>query len=181
MSYWKNVFVVWDRIFRNFRYVVLALVVAFVFYMLNGLILNFRNIGTFVEVFGFWEMLNIMFYLSLNFYENVMVWGAVWTFILSLLAGMLVSLLVYRTQMLNFEGRGGLLGGIGVFFGAAAPGCAVCGVGLAGIFGLGSALAVLPFKGHEIIVLAVVLVSFSVVKISGKLYNLSCSIKLNEK
>ena len=70
MSYWKNVFVVWDRIFRNFRYVVLALVVAFVFYMLNGLILNFRNIGTFVKDFGFWEILNIIFYFSLSLIEH---------------------------------------------------------------------------------------------------------------
>jgi len=49
-----NVLRNWKMVFGNFRYLVLAVVIAFLFYALNVLIANYNNLVTFYPVLGFW-------------------------------------------------------------------------------------------------------------------------------
>src|SRR3989344_4798458 len=147
---------VWRKIFRNWRYVFLVFLVAFIFYLLNGLILNIKNIGSSYQIFDLIEGTFFLFKLSVGFLESAETFNAVGIIVLSFLIGALVSILTYRfrTARSARPGKYGLIGGIGLFLGTAAPGCAACGLGLVSILGLSSAFAVLPFKGKEIIVLA---------------------------
>ena len=170
---------VWKKVFRNWRYVVLLLIVGFVFYLINGVILNIPNILSVYGVLGFFGTMQFLFFASLNFISTVTVFNAVGVLILSVFVGALISLLVYRFSTIDKSARSevGKLGSFGMLLGVAAPGCVACGVGLLSLLGLTSALAILPFQGHEVIVLAVGLVGFSVVNISRKLYNPVCKLK----
>jgi len=174
--------VVWKRVFKEKKYIITTLIVALAFYLLNGIIINVPNIKSFYSLLGFSGALKVLSVGAFRFVDRLTTFNAITTIILSLLIGALVSLLVFRFKMATTEkaGKIGLFGSLGIFLGMAAPGCAACGVGLLAILGLSSALFVLPFQGHEINVVAIALVSFSIFNISGKLYNPVCQIKINE-
>jgi hypothetical protein len=171
---------VWGRIFKRPNYILLTFIVAFIFYLLNGLIINIPNIKISYQVFGLVGGSSFLFKLSLRIFDNVTIFNTVGVIILSFLVGFLVSILVYRFKVAtkSQSKKAGFLGGVGVFLGAAAPGCAACGVGIISLIGLSSALAILPFNGKEVIVVAIVAVAFSVISISKKLYAPTCAIKL---
>ena len=179
MSYLGKVIEVWGRVFRKWEYLGILLISGFIFYLLNGFILNIPNVATAYELFGALGGTIFLFKLSLFFWGSVTFFSAVGTLILSLLIGLLISLLVYRFNVVRSVslGGGGFLGGVGLFLGAAAPGCAACGVGLVSLLGLGSALYALPFKGNEVVVIAILIVSFSAIHISRKLYKPTCKVK----
>ena len=166
MSRISGIFEVWKRIFGKRKYLILALIFGFVFYILNGFILNVQNLGSFYEVSGALGAVKLAFVSSLVFLNLLSTFGAIGIVVLSVLVGMLFSLMLYRFEYLRGKkGEGGFLGSIGLFLGLAAPGCA-CGVGLVSLLGVSSALAFLPFNGQEVVVFAVLVVAFSVVIMS---------------
>lgn len=181
MSSFKEIALVWKRVFKNWKYFVLLLISGFIFYMLNGFVLNITNLSPVYRLLGFFGMLQFLFVSSLNFTSRLTLIGTFGITTLSLLVGILVSLLFYRFYTIDKINRkkSGFFGGLGILVGIAAPGCVACGVGLLSLLGLTSALAALPFQGHEVIVIAVILVGFSVVNISRKLYNPLCELKPN--
>lgn len=158
----------------------LALFFGFVFYLANGLIIASPDFVAFYYAFGFFGMLWNVFLVSLNFTPWVLIESFVGVIVLSVVFGMMASLLFYRYRVVrNPEMKKvGLIGGIGVALGAAAPGCASCGVGVLSVIGAGSFLTFLPFKGKEVLYVAIALTGFSVVKISEKLYNPVCQIDI---
>ncbi len=178
----KEVATVWKRVFKNFRYIALLFVVAFVFYLLNGFIANIPNIKASFELFGFFRGIWFLFFLSLKFFDRLELFALIGNIILSILLGILASLLAYRKSLIKVDRakKTSLLSGIGILLGVAAPGCAVCGVGLFSLLGLSSALVVLPFNGREVVFIAIAVVTFSIFRISRKLYNPSCELNLEK-
>jgi hypothetical protein len=174
-----EVLTVWKKVFREKKYIFLVLVFGFVFYLLNGFILNISNIKTFYLLFGFFGSMKHFFLLSFNFASLITTLSMIGIIFLSLLVGMMLSILVYRFKLMQKGevGKVGLFGSIGLFLGVAAPGCAACGVGLVSLLGLTSALLVLPYDGQEIIFLAVGIVAYSLLSLSRKLYNPVCELK----
>jgi len=173
---------IWRIAFKNWKYWILTLIVGFLFYMINGFILNVRNLGSIYEALGFSGLLKFLFNSSLYFLNQVTLSGAIGSIVLSFFVGIMVSLLAYRYKIMKESSGEKLskLGSLGVFFGVAAPGCAACGVGLISLIGLGGALTSLPFQGAEIIFIAIILVVFAIIDISLKL-NRACSINLDGK
>lgn len=173
---------VWKRVFRNLRYVALTLVVGLLFYLLNGLIVNIPNFKSFYKLFGAIGAIKILISLAFQFYNRVLPFALVTIIILAILIGVLVSLLTYRFKTIDSKEmkKVGFFGTAGIFLGVAAPGCAACGVGLLSLIGLTSVLTILPFQGREINVIAIIILGFAIIKISGKLYNPVCQVKINE-
>ncbi len=174
----NQVLSVWQRVFKNWKYSLLALVVAFLFYMLNGFFLNIKNAFTTFSLLGFGGTLKLLFISSILFYQEVNTITALTVISLSLIFGIFISLLSYRVNQVDKSDRQkiGFLGTLGVFLGLAAPGCAACGIGLISIVGFSSILALLPFKGQEVIFLALILLTISVINLSRKLYNPACKL-----
>jgi hypothetical protein len=174
----KEIFTVWGRMFSRWKYVLVFIISGFTFYLLNGLISNFSNFGSFYDLFGLFGTVKFAFISALGFIELLTPFNAVAILVLSVLVGMMISLLAYRHEYFSVgAGKVGFLGSMGLFLGVAAPGCAACGVGLISLLGLSSVLALLPYKGHEIIVFAIVLTTISVMVLSRKLYNPVCKVK----
>lgn len=176
----SKVLSVWKQVFSQKKYVFLMLIIAVVFYLVNGLI---YNIGNIVPLFSsnFSLAVNFLLVSSFEYIYLIVPFTAVAIIILSLQMGMLISLLTFRFKRARDStlGKTGVVSGIGVFLGAAAPGCAACGVGLLSFLGLSSIIVTLPFKGQEIVVLAILLMSFSIYTISGKIYNTTCQVNFN--
>lgn len=172
----RNFDVFYD-VFTNWKYLALTLFVSFIFYFLNGAIANAQNYMSFYKSLGFLGATSILAILSLKFLDSVSYLTAGGIVVLSLLFGVLFSLLAYRFGIMKsaIDGKIGLTGGAGLFFGLAAPGCAACGVGLVSLLGFSSALASLPFKGKEIVFIAIGLLAISISNVSSSIGR-SCNL-----
>ncbi len=135
-------------------------------------------------------VLSVLFWV-LTFYltptplpKYVVMYGLLFTvvtiamgFVIAILTGLNTSLVLCRKQM---TGSLGFKKGVGsstcsAFVGAIASGCPVCTAPLLAVFGLGGALALLPFQGLELKAIAIVVLGVSLyytsknVKIACKL------------
>lgn len=172
----KNKFNVWKNVFSNWKYLIITTAVAVMFYSLNVLISSWQNMKSLYPTLGFFNTLKFFFVSWLGFGSTIILHSFVSLIIISILFGMLISLIFYRLK-LNIPGNKkiGLFGGFGIFLGALAPGCVACGIGLASLLGLGAgALAFLPYEGLELSVLSIGLLGFSILKISNNIYK--CNI-----
>ncbi len=177
MSVYKS-YVVLMRLFSRGKYTLIALISMFAFFLLNGLMLNISNFVSFYNALGFFRAVGTMFVLSLEFFNRVETVYFTGVVLMSFFVGVFISLLFYRASILKnpVSDKSGFFGSIGIILGAAVPGCIACGVGFLSAVGLGSALAVLPFKGLEVLVLANLIVIFSIYRITQKLYNPVCKL-----
>ncbi|MBI2043684.1 hypothetical protein HYT25_04820 [Candidatus Pacearchaeota archaeon] len=163
----KDSFSVFKEVFGKAKYIFLAVAIGFLFYSLNVLMANFSSIKSY---FGMNLFLGIKFFfvLSMGFKETILPSSFASLVAISILLGMLFSLITYKTITIKkSSGRIGVISTTGIFLGIFAPGCAACGIGLLSVLGFGTAfLTLLPFKGLEISILAIGILTFSIAKIS---------------
>lgn len=164
----KEILEIWKSVFGNWRYSLLGISVIFLFYSLNVTIANFSTIVSFYKNSGFFSSAEFFWILILGFKETIEFHSFVSLIIISVLLGMLVSLIAYRTNLVKVtSGKIGVLGTLGIFLGILAPGCAACGIGILSALGFGAAaITFLPFEGLELSWLAIGILGFSVYKIS---------------
>lgn len=176
----QRIFHTWRNVFGNWKYLLLAILIAVFFYSFNAVIGNWKALSSFYGSLGFIDSIKFFFILLLNFGETIKFSSFVSLIILSFLFGIFVSLLIYRVKTVKIgSGNSGILGSIGIFFGVLAPGCAACGVGLLSVLGLSAAfLSFLPFGGLELSILVIGIMSFSILKISNNMY--TCNIPLRK-
>ena len=169
----------WKRIFSNLKYSLSVIIIAILFYAINVLIANYRTIINFYSSLGFLGTIKLFITLSINFYSAILLSSYISLIIISLLLGMLFSLIFYKISILKKTStKSGVLASLGIFLGALAPGCAACGIGLASMLGLSTVfLAFLPLKGLELSLLAIVILIIAIFKTSSD----SCKIMINKK
>lgn len=177
-----NYIKIWKEVFLNWKYSLIAIVIAFIFYSLNVLISGYRNLIGLYSDLGAFGSLQFFFGLLIGFKDTILTSSFYSLVIISVLFGILISLIFYKSQLIHYsENKNvGVLSSIGLFLAAFAPGCAACGVGLAAALGLGAGfLSFLPYKGLELSVIAILILGYSIVKISDNMY--TCNIKGNFK
>src|SRR3989344_4591955 len=96
MGWFKQVLSLWVKIFKDYRYIVILILFGFLFYLINGLLLNVNNIKSAFQIFGGFNALLFILVLSLKFIQQISLFSAIGTILLSFLVGMLFSLLFYR-------------------------------------------------------------------------------------
>lgn len=169
------------RVYKNKNYLLLTTVVGVAFYLINGFILTIPNLKSFYQSLGLLETIKYSAVASLYAHINLLQFTLIGVIILSILVGIFISLLVYRIKMIKENIKVGFFGWVGIFLGMAAPGCAACGIGLISLIGISAIVAVLPFHGNEIIVIAIVAVLFSIFSLARKLYNPVCKLNSMDK
>lgn len=156
----KEIIQIYKEVFKNWKYSFIALVASFIFYVLSAILfqLHYITLNNLTDI--------IILLKAFYAFSSTIIFTS--TIIISILTGILITLLTYRLDNIKKYSKNkiGILSSIGIFFGIAAPGCASCGAGLAAALGLGSILARLPFKGLEISFIAIILLIFSIYKIS---------------
>ena len=184
----KEISSVWKNVFGNWKYLTLATVIGLVFYSINVLIANLSLIIYFFKENGLFQAFKFFLNLFLGFKDTILFSSFIGLISISVLLGILFSLIMYRTIIIkNVDGGIGIFATAGIFLGILVPGCAACGIGLISLFGVGAvALALLPFKGLEISFLAIGILGFSIFKISRDVHKgIACEIdtplRKNEK
>ena len=169
----------WKKVFSNVKYVFIAIIIAILFYALNVLIANYKTIASFYISLRFLGTIKFFLILMFSFYNLILFSSFISLVIISILLGMLFSLISYRINILKqAKGKLGLFATLGIFLGALAPGCAACGLGLASTLGLSAIfLAFLPLKGLELSFLAIIILTIAIFKTS----NDSCKIMIKNK
>ena len=181
----KQIFRVWRDVFGKWQYSLLALFIAVFFYSLNVLISGWRSLIGFYSSAGFLKAINLFFILFVGFKDIITTSSFVSLVVISILLGILFSMLVYKAHF-NFSStdkEAGIIGGIGIFLAAFVPGCAACGIGLASALGLGAGiLTFLPYKGIELSIIATFIIGITIFKISKEMYICKISqISVNKK
>ncbi|PIN89941.1 hypothetical protein COU60_02510 [Candidatus Pacearchaeota archaeon CG10_big_fil_rev_8_21_14_0_10_34_76] len=158
----------WKEVFMNWKYPLLTTTLAVFFYLVNVVISNWKILFSFYPEFGFLKTINLFFSLVIGFGATLKLSSYMSLLIISVLFGMLFSLITYKTLIIKTtSGKSGVFVVGGIFLGMIAPGCAACGVGSLSLFGLSSAFLVfLPLGGLEISLLAIGILFFSIMKIS---------------
>ena len=132
-----------------------------IFYILTLATTTDQSLSIFIMMNGFWFMVSTFLLLG----------------VIAILFGIYVSLLVFKIR-LRCKGKGiivSIFGGGGLIAGLFGAGCPMCGGALFALIGMPLALFYLPFKGLELRVLAMFLLSFSVYFMSRSL--ISCGTR----
>jgi hypothetical protein len=179
----KSIFYSWKKVFGDKKYVLISLLVALGFYLINALIAKFRNIKTFYSILSFREASFLSVKNLFMFNIELKTHSFISLIIISVLLGTLVSFVSYKTKSIKVSSSKnlGVFSTVGVFLGIIAPGCAACGVGLASILGFSAFLVFLPFEGLELSILSIILLLVANYKISkGLITENVCKIKFKE-
>lgn len=157
-------------VFSDIKYSLLAILIAFLYYAFNAFIGNVSLIISSFSSFKFYEAMMLYLKLFLGYSSTIKVTSFISLLLISALFGILFSMLIYRSIAFKAnqkDGKLGLSGSIGVFLGALAPGCASCGLGFLPLLGISVAgIALLPFQGLELSITAIVILAFTIVKLS---------------
>jgi hypothetical protein len=167
-----NVLSIWGKVFRDWKYLIPGVIIAVLFYLFNVFVQNWRAVVSFSESLGFIGSFKFFWNLATGFNSTVETHSFVSLVIISLMFGMLFSLIYYKAgkNVSHSSKKVGVLGGIGIALGILVPGCAACGIGLVSALGLSAAiLAFLPFKGLELSIFAIAILGISIIKISKDL------------
>ena len=171
------------KVFSKPKYIITPLLTAIIFYEINVIIANWSTISSFLANSGIITTLKILPTLSYGFKEIITKSSFVTLIVISILFGMLVSIMLYKADY-NVSAANkklGLLGTIGLFLGILAPGCAACGIGLASTLGLSTALVTfLPYKGLELSIIAISILGFTIIKTSSNLTFCNINLRTNK-
>jgi|GEM_PF-5115251 len=180
----KSSFSVLKNIFSNWKYVFITVIFAFIFYMLNVLILDITTVHAVSTSVGLFSSIKTLFSLAFNLVYVIRLSSFITIILISILFGIFVSLLICKTN-LNIqtkEKKASFLGWFAVFLAFLIPGCTICGVGLLSLFGLSAgALSFLPQKGLEISLLSIAILLFTIFKLSENMYACKTLIFNNSK
>lgn len=157
-------------VFSNEKYLYAAVILSVLFYILNISISQFAGLVYTADIF------DVIKLYTLGAYQVLGAVSLVSTLILSVLTGILLSVLLFRADMarMGIKKKLSPLDYLGVFFGIMVPGCPECGLGLIAIFGFGASVASLPFGGAEISIIAIAIILFSLWHVTPRL--LTCKI-----
>lgn len=164
---WEQTFNTWKEVFTNWKYLLITSIIALAFYSLNVLISSWSTLTGFYTTLGFFGTIKLFFILWVGFKSTIILHSFISLIIISILLGILTSLIFYK---LNFNDslnkKVGLFGTLGLFLAVFAPGCAACGVGLASVLGIGvGVLSFLPYEGFELSIFSIGILGFSILNI----------------
>ena len=178
----KRSFINLRHVFLKIKYVILALVFGALFYLLNLFISTSGNILSFYRTQGLSKIISFTFNLFVNFRSTILLSSFIMIIVLSFLTGILFSLVIYKVNLRRkSSSKIGALSFTGMFLGIFALGCTACGLGLVAFFGLAASFATLPFKGLEISILAMVILTISILRFSYTLFDDTCSINFHNQ
>ncbi|MGK0208748.1 MAG: hypothetical protein ACI83O_000002 [Patescibacteria group bacterium] len=165
----KNTIEVVKEVFSKKRYITLAIISALLFYIANAMVSSYPTMRSYGFSLGLVGTIKIHYALIAGFVKTVSLTSLVTLIAISILFGIIVALISYKTRALKDAEpeKYSMITGIGLFIGVLAPGCAACGLGLLSVLGLSSAfLRFLPYKGTELSLIAIGLLLFSIIQIS---------------
>jgi hypothetical protein len=161
------------EVFRNYRYILIALIFAFVIFSFSLWLRNLPLFGNIIgsPAFSFFDKVTLFAKFLGGIATNVTLFSAALIVIMSMLFGINASLfLYYLVKRRGFPKKEGV-GALGAFAsGMLGVGCASCGSLLLGAalasFGASGLIGFLPLRGEEFSIFAIILLGLSIYWIS---------------
>jgi hypothetical protein len=171
------------KVLTRRKYSLIFLLTVFIFFSISILSKNFKTIIILSEKLSLNEFSSFLFSLYKGGIISNPPHSTTILLTISILLGLVVSLMFFKIDAnKSFKGNLTKSGTIGAFLGVAAPVCAPCGIGLLSLVGIGGALLFLPFKGLEIGLLSIVLLSYSVISLGSDINSCNkCTVEVNKK
>lgn len=161
----------------NKKFIVLTVVFALTYIYLNVYFTNLQILNQ--AYFGHYPF-EYKFDLTIALLEGLTTSLSPFNFytliIVSILTGLNIALLIKVLKNQAYQ-KVHLAFGIGSLFGIAGGGCASCGLPLLGLLGVSSSVMHLPFRGVEISILAMLLLSISFISL---LKSIKVKCKVNQ-
>ncbi len=167
----KEIFNVWKTIFTNLNYILLTIFIGFIFYIFNVMITNIVNIKSFYSILNFYNYIIFLISLLTNFKEVISLSSFIFIIIMGFLFGIFISLLIFKSKSkIKVNKKSSFIGGFAISLGILVPGCAACGIGLVSLLGFGAGfLSFFPYDGLELSILSILVLCFTMFKISKDL------------
>ena len=168
MKYVNNVIEALGELYRSKSYIVFTVIFGMILFTFNTLINNYKIL---ISNFSF----KLFFSLLAGTIAIMSTVSLVLLIIMSVFAGVVLSMSIFlmQRQVTGITGAGSSSLAVSLI----APACPSCAVGLLSVLGLGGFLSVLPFKGLELGVVGVALLTVSLIFLSGKIVTKTCTIK----
>lgn len=165
--YLTIVYTALQEVYAKKRYLLFSTITFFFIFSFNVTINNYKLL--FAEFSG-----SLFLSLLLGSFKVLPPLTLIFVIIMSVLAGIVVSLSIYLLGR-QLQGRAGA-GLLSIIVSVIAPSCSSCALGLLSILGLGGFIAVLPFKGVELGVIAIIILIFSLIYLSQKIVAKTCNL-----
>jgi len=168
MRYLDNIKEALKEVYVKKSYFVITLITAFVIIAFNLLVTNYKIIFSNFT-------LKLVYSLFIGGFSNIETLPLIFLIITSISAGILLSMGIYiiRRQISGSVG----IGSSSIALSVLAPACPSCAIGLISTLGFGSFFAFLPFKGLELGVFAIIIITASIIYMSGKIVTKTCKIE----
>ncbi len=151
------------KVFSRAEYLIITFIFAVLLYSLNVIIASWRSLFSFYNSAGFSQALQLFLDLFFGMYKTVKFSSFVSLVIISVLFGILLSLLLYKKNLGMNDKKLGAMGFFGFFLGIFAPGCMACGFGVISALGLSAGIVSLfPYEGLELSILAIIILILAI-------------------
>lgn len=172
---------VWQSVFSRRRSGIIFLLTALLFFTLNVAVKNYKTLVAIANDQGLGAASSFLYTLAIGFHHTVTRASYASLVMLTFLTALLITLLAFKATSATTK-KVGVMSGFGIALGIVAPGCAACGVGVLALIGIsGATLALLPFKGLEISLLAILLLGIAIYSLTQRLRSCDvCKINLRK-
>ncbi len=154
------------------KFIVKALLAAFVYAALSILLVNYKSFISFGRSeYDLFPKLKILLLIFFGSFQALSTRDTILLLTTALLFGVNIELVFRKIKFLASYGNLHVTIGTGLIT-IAATGCASCGLSIASIVGLGGVLALLPFHGLELYVVSIIILTVSL------LYNIRTLVKV---
>lgn len=146
----------------NFKSLILLLLLSSFFILMSLFIINLQTIiSIFQNSYPFLSKLYISLIIILGSFSATSTLDIALVIIMGILFGINMTLVINKFSMLKRRGNLRIMFGTGIIS-IVAAGCASCGLSFASLIGISAALAILPFGGMELYLLAILILLASI-------------------
>lgn len=170
----ENVSLALKEVFSRPPYIITAVLVALALFTFD---IGIINIGYYLSFHSIWLSFEV-FFGTLN---TIMLHSVIMLIVLSILSGILLSLIAYQVKYLSSINESAALGFGGLVLSILAPACATCGIGLVALLGLSGIASSLPFAGLSLEIIGAALLTVGVYSITQKIAVKACRPKMKIK
>lgn len=156
---------------RQRHFIIKSLFFSFLYFVLVVFLFNFKSYQSiWHQTFDFLLKLQIYMKLFISSFEILGIFEIIMIFIASIFFGLNLELVLRKLKFLKNQGSLHLTLGAGLVS-LFAAGCAGCGLSIASVFGIAGAIALLPYGGSELFLIAIIILLVSL------WYNLQALVK----
>lgn len=165
-----------ENIIRRPKYLLLTISLSSISLAGYSLFNNFSLIEEYLRESQYSLVVSLIPSISARYFQTLPAAEIMLVTTISLLVGLNITLAVFRLLELSEFGRENASSFAGAALATFAPACTACAGAVVGLTGISSAIALIPFSGYSIRILAIILLAGSTIYTLNQLGTKACKI-----